>query len=248
MECETIAGMYLKHGNAAEALRWVDRGLALVPVGTIYHRVWTQLPALRRDVLHALGRTDEAIASAWDEFVAHPSTWTYKTLMRYVPEVDRARWHGQAMEATQQAELGSLLQLWSETQEIERLVTRLRETDELVLTSLSWPSLTPAAQTLAAAHPELAARLYRTLGLQILVSKKSKLYDTALAHFQHAKECYERAGQPVVWQAVVEFVRQQHGKKYGFMPGFERIVQGEPDPPPPSFLERAARRSAAKGR
>jgi len=239
-DCETVAGMYLTQGNAAEALVWVDRGLAHVPVGTVYHRVWTQLPAVRRDVLHALGRTDEAIASAWDEFVAHPSTWTYQTLMRYVPEADRARWHVHAMEATQQAELGLLLQLWSDTQEIDRLVTRLRETDELVLAALSWSSLTSAAQTLATAHPESAARLYRTVGLQMLAHKKSKLYDTALEHFRHAEECYERAGQTAVWRAVVDCVRQQHGKKYGFIPAFERLVQGEPDPPPPTLNVRHA--------
>ncbi len=138
--------------------------------------------------------------------------------------------------------LWTLIPLWLEAQEIDRLVTRLRQVEEGELEALSHFITEPAAARLATSHPDVAARLYRALGLQILPAKKSKYYGAALVHFAHAKECYARAGLDHNWQALVALVSRLHGRKYGFMPGFERMVRGQPPQKEPSFLEQAQRR------
>jgi hypothetical protein len=46
--------------------------------------------------------------------------------MRFVLKAERAAWHAKAMDAAKRADLGSLIQLWLETSEIERLIERLR--------------------------------------------------------------------------------------------------------------------------
>jgi hypothetical protein len=69
----------------------------------------------------------------------------------------------------------------------------------------------------------------------------------ALSHFAQAKQCYERAGLEPEWQTLVGIVYRLHGRKYGFMPGFEQVVSGEPPPQEPSFLERAQQRWGRSG-
>lgn len=80
--------------------------------------------------------------------------------------------------------------------------------------------------------------MYRALGLRILISKKSKYYDHALRHLRKARDLYRKAEFDSEWQAAVKTVREEHAKKYGFMPGFERIVTGE-SAERPSFAEKA---------
>ena len=46
---------------------------------------------------------------------------------------------------------------------------------------------------LAKAHPEVAARVFRALGMRILKAKKSKYYAAALSHFEDV-DCYRQAG------------------------------------------------------
>jgi len=51
---------------------------------------------------------------------------------------------------------------------------------------------------------------------------------------------YVAAGQRASWDALVTEVRREHGRKYSFMPDFERVAKGGPAVEPrPSFLERA---------
>jgi uncharacterized Zn finger protein len=202
---------------------------------------------LKRSLLHTLDRAEEALQLAWHEFQSAPSSFTYQTLMAEAPETVRAHWHGRAMEAAEKGTLGTSIPLWLEAQEVDRLVARLRAVEEEELEALSHIVTEPAATRLAPSHPDVAAKLYRALGLRILTAKKSKYYQAALSHFAQAKECYERAGREDEWQRLVALVCRLHGRKYGFMPGFERVVSGEPPPQEPSFLERAQRRWGRSG-
>jgi len=86
-------------------------------------------------------------------------------------------------------------------------------------------------------EPERAARLY-----EIFIAGKSKYYDAALDHIEHAKKCYAKAGLDADWQAVVADVRKRHFRKKGFMAGFEDIATGAPKHVEPSFLDRAKAR------
>ena len=45
----------------------------------------------------------------------------------------------------------------------------------------------------------MAAKVYRALGIRILVAKRSKYYAAALSHFEDAKRCYERSGLHRDW-------------------------------------------------
>jgi len=240
-DCEVLATLYQQREALEEALGWVDRGLALEAERRWGMESSGRLPELRRAVLRRLGREEEALASAWEEFQAHPSTWTYDTLMRFVPAAERAHWHAQAMAAADAGDLEAVLPLWLETQEVDRLLARLRRTDDEELETLGHHTMEPVAAYLAPSHPDLAARLYRALGLRILTAKKSKYYNAAIAHLAWAKDCYARAGRDAEWHALVATVRRAHRCKYGFMPGFERVVAGHPLPPQESFLARAQR-------
>jgi hypothetical protein len=51
------------------------------------------LQEMKRALLAKLGRPEDALQSAWSEFKAYPSTFTYKELMRYVPAEEKMAWH-----------------------------------------------------------------------------------------------------------------------------------------------------------
>jgi uncharacterized Zn finger protein len=81
--------------------------------------------------------------------------------------------------------------------------------------------------------------LWRGQGLRIINAKKSEYYDAALFNLESAKRCFERAGLHAEWQKTVSHVRADHHRKKGFMPGFERLVEGTGPSDEPSFMEKA---------
>ena len=238
-----IARMLQTRRKPADALAWVERGLALAT------RARTSLAnhdlgRLRRELLQKLGRGGAALAAAWAEFEEHPHRYSYEELMRYAPEPERTAWHTKAMEAAAKADLYSQVDLWLATGERDRLVARLRSASHEELEGTSHHATEPAAKALAETHPDVAAKLYRALGLRILVAKKSRYYDAALSHLEEARRCYERAGLLTEWETIVRAVRADHRRKVGFMAGFEDIVAGGGPSTKPSFLERAKARWA----
>ena len=84
--------------------------------------------------------------------------------------------------------------------------------------------------------------------MRILNAKKSKYYDAALSHFERTKRCYRKAGLDSVWDALVDEIRQTHGRKNAFMPGFEQLAQGKKPNAKPSFVERTKRRKGSWAR
>jgi uncharacterized Zn finger protein len=151
------------------------------------------------------------------------------------------------MEGAGSADLGSLVGLLLETKEIDRLVERLRQAKDAELEGLSHYTTQPAAKRLARSHPDVAARVFRALGMRILHAKKSKYYGAALGHFEDAKACYERAALARSWDVLVAEVRGAHRRKAGFMADFERLVAGQGPSDEPSFLERAKSRWSSRG-
>lgn len=240
-DCLALAKMLQTRRRPADALAWVERGLALEnkrPSSFAEH----DLAKMKRDLLVKLGRGSAALKAAWADFRAHPSKYSYADLMRYVPKAERAAWHNRAMEAAAGADLHSLIELWLETQEIERLVERLREVRHEEIEGISHCATEPVAKQLAETHADVAAKVYRALGMRILKAKKSKYYDAALANFEAARRCYERAGPGGQWKALVQAVRAAHHRKTGFMAGFEELVAGAGPSAKPTFLERAKAR------
>jgi hypothetical protein len=240
-DCLAIATL-LGAKRAAEALAWVDRGIDLDKKHRYGSLAGHDLTKLRRELLTKVGRAGDAREDAWAEFRRHPSKYTYEDLMRFVPKAERATWHAKAMEAAASGDLGSLIELWLETKEIDRLVERLRRARNTDLESLSHYTTEPAAKRLAKSHPAVAAKVFRALGMRILNAKKNRYYDAALSNFEDAKACYARAGLHKEWSSVVAEVRAAHRRKAGFMGGFERLVAGQGPSDEPSFLERAKSR------
>jgi uncharacterized Zn finger protein len=146
------------------------------------------------------------------------------------------------MDAAAGTDLHSLIELWLETKEIERLVERLREARDDEIEAISHYATEPVAKQLAKTHADVAAKVYRALGMRILKAKKSKYYDAALANFEDARRCYERAGLGGMWEALVQAVCAEHHRKTGFMVGFEEMVAGASPSAKPTFLERAKAR------
>ena len=137
------------------------------------------------------------------------------------------------MEAAGEADLDSLIELWLSTKEIGRLIKRLDGASDAQLERLSHYTTGPAARRLARTHPAAAAKVFRAMGMRIINGSKSKYYDEALSNFKEARRCYEKAGLGEQWLALADDVRRKHGRKYGFMPEFERLLAGRR--PRPSY-------------
>ena len=100
----------------------------------------------------------------------------------------------------------------------------------------------PISKRLAKSRPDVAAKVYRALGMRILNAKKSKYYEAALSNFENAMRCFERAGLTDQWAETVNDIRSRHHRKSGFMAGFERLLAGSGPSDEPSFLDRAKAR------
>jgi uncharacterized Zn finger protein len=247
-DCIAIAKIYKSRRRPEDALSWVERGLKIARADSRTSYEEHELGELKRVMLARIGRTEDALQSAWSEFEAHPSTFTYKELMRYVPNKEKTSWHQKAMAASEKGDLSSLVELWLEHKEYDRLVSRLLQTTDDELEDLSHYRTEPLARKLERSHPDVSARVYRALCMRIVNAGKSKYYDAALDHIEHAKKCYTKAGLNADWQAVVADVRNRHFRKKGFMAGFEDIVAGAPMHVEPPFLERTKARWPRKSK
>jgi len=245
-DCEAVAAMFQASRKPNDALAWVERGLATEKPNAFGRGVSHKLGEMRRALLVELDRGGDALDSAWAEFEAHPGKFTYKELVRYVPKAERGAWHKKAMDAAEQGDLDSVIELWLAAKEIGRLAERLDRTSDAKLEGLSHYVTEPAAERLAKTHAGVAAKVFRALCIRIVDAGKSKYYFEALSNLEKAKNCYQRAGLDAQWQALIEEIRREHRRKSGFMPGFERIVGGTGPSREPSFLDRARRNWASR--
>src|SRR5436309_103062 len=244
-DCLALTKMLQVRRKPAEALAWVERGLELEKKSSSSF-AGHDLGGLKRDLLLELGHRNAALDAAWSDFKAHPNTYSYADLMRYVPKTERAAWHEKAIDAAAGADLHSLIELLLESQEIDRLVDRLRKAPDEELEGISHYVTEPVAEKLAKSHPGVAGKIYRALGMRILKAKKSKYYDAALVNFREARRCYEHSGKGEEWKRLVAEVRAEHHRKTGFMSSFEEIVAGAGPGSRSSFLDRAKARWSPK--
>lgn len=237
-DCEHLAEMEMAKAHWDKALAWVVKGLTLEPTRNWHNESSHSLEHLKPKILGKLGRKEEALTMAWGDFEKYPCDMAYEELMQYVPKNEKAKWHERAMETAGRGDIGQCMGLCVKTKEWGRLATCIRAAKHSALESVSHYYSEPAADGLAKRDVTAAAKLYRALALRILTSKKSKYYDHALRHFRISRDLYQKAGLDSEWQAVVKTVREGHSKKYGFMPGFERIVAGE-SAERPAFAKKA---------
>ena len=241
-DCNVLAEIHQGRGRLEKALAWVERGLSLACDERFGSSAEYELKKRQSQLLRCLGRTEEAVVAAWADFENRPSKYTYETLLELVPDDDRDAWHDRAMAAADRGDLWSVIGLFVETGEVERLARRIAGATDDELEGMSHYTTEPAAKLLAQPHPALAARL------RIVNAKKSKYYDAALANFEQARDCYLAAAQEQEWEELIAEVCREHGRKYSFMPGFERVAGGGPArEPKPSFLEHAKKRWSKGG-
>ncbi len=240
--CLAIAKIYQSSRRPQEAHNWIERGLLIASSDNRRSFGDHELHQMQRALLAKIGRPGDALQSAWTEFEAYPSLFTYKELMRYVPAKEKKAWHQKAMQASEKGSLTSQIELWLKKKEIDRLVSRLRKATGQELKDLSHYTAEPLAGKLERTYPDISARVYCALCMRIINAGKSKYYDAALDNIERAKKCYDKAGLNADWQEVVADVRQRHFRKKGFMAGFEDIVSGAPKHVEPPFLEQAKAR------
>lgn len=241
-DCHAIAALLVKRRKPEEALAWVERGIDLdrkTPHGSMAGH---DLGRLERELLSKLGRGDEALKAAWAHYREHPSKYSYDDLMKFVPKAKRSEWHEKAIAEAQSADLHSAIDLLMATKEKDRLADLVHQASDRALEKLTHYTTEPVAKKLEKDRPDLAARLWRAQGLRIVNAKKSKYYNAALSNFERAKRCFERAGLLGEWEKTVRQVRADHHRKRGFMPGFERLVEGVGPSDEPSFMEQAKAR------
>ena len=240
-DCLALATIFVSR-KPDRALAWVERGLDLdrkTPHGSA---AGYALSRLQRELLTKLGRENEALDAAWAEYRKNPSKYGYDDVMQFVPKAQRAVWHEKAMDAAKGADLHSVMELFVEAKERERLADLVRGSTDHALEIVSHYATEPAARTLEKTHPGLAARLWRAQGMRIVEAGKSKYYDAAISNFDRARRCYARAGLAAEWDETVRQVRAAHRRKTGFMSGFEAVAAGAGHSEQPSFLERAKAR------
>jgi hypothetical protein len=241
-DCMVVARIYKGRRRHEDALSWVDRGLAIERSDSRKSHGDYELRELKRALLSKLGRTADALLSAWSEFEVHPNIFTFKELMRYVPAKEKTAWRQKAMATSEKGDLSSQIELWLKEKENDRLISRLRRATDKELEDLGHFHTEPLARKLERFHPDISARLYRALCMRIVNAGKSKYYDAALGNIEHARKCYTKAGLEADWQAVVADIRNRHFRKIGFMPGFNDIAAGKPRHVELPFLERAKER------
>ena len=237
-DCLALATIFVSR-KPDLALTWVDRGIDLdrrTPHGSA---ACYDLARLRRELLTKLGRGDEALDAAWAEYRKRPSKFSYDDLMKVVPKAERAVWREKALDAAKGADLHSVMELFVETRETERLAELVRVTTDVALENISHFATEPAAMKLEKPHPELAARLWRAQAMRIVDAGKSKYYEAAAANLERARKCCLRAGLAADWEETVRQVRADHYRKTAFMAAFQSIATGAGHQEPPSFLERA---------
>jgi hypothetical protein len=240
-DCLALAKMFVPRGPN-EALAWVERGRALDRENQFRSTAAYHLDKLQHELLTRLARGNEALEAAWADFREHPSKFTYDDLMKCVPRAERAGWHEKALNAASGADLDSLLELFTEKKEMQRLADLVRGSSDESLESVTHYATGPAAKRLEKSHPGLAARLWRAQGMRIVDAKKSKYYDAALSNFERARDCYQRAGLSTDWEQTVRRVCSLHYRKTGFISGFQALAAGAKHSERPSFLEHAKMR------
>jgi tetratricopeptide (TPR) repeat protein len=240
-DCLRIGKLLRLRRRHAEALEWVRRGLVMArsrppAIST------RELEHLERELLQNLGRGEEALRSAWQAYTLAPHAASYEELMRQVPKPGRRTWHEKAMKLVASRTLPVRVELWAQLGEWDLLARHLRRARDPELGAVGSYGAGLAAAGLSRRHPELAARLYRRLAVELVEARKSSRYPAALSALGEARSCYRRAGQEREWETLVADLRVRHRRKAAFVAGLDTITAPDPAAGQPSFLERARRR------
>ena len=241
-DCEHIASLHKTKRHHEDALTWAEKGLKLEKEREWGNQSSYQLTGIRQELLNKLGRREDALESAWAEFIEYPSDIGYDRLRKYIPKEDFRHWHEKAIQEAKKSSLSAFIEICTATKEWEILSEHILDVEHDELEKISHYTTEKAAKGLARKHGQAAAKIYAALGMRIIRKGKSKYYHYALEHFRNAKKLYEKAGCDQMWLSLVDRVRQDHSRKYSFIGDFEEIAAGKRPEPPESFEKRARKR------
>jgi tetratricopeptide (TPR) repeat protein len=243
-DCLTVANLLATRGDPTQALAWVERGLQVDADRPYPSFAAHSLTELKPRLLADLGHGDQALETAWADYRKHPDRYSYDHLMMFVVHGERPGWHDRAITEALDGDryLPAVIELLLHTDETGRLGQLAARTSDSSWEGVGHHAAEQAGTALEPGYPGEAARIWRAAGMRILEAGKSKYYGAALRYFDHAKRCYQQAGQPDQWQEVVDEVYAQHGRKTSFLPGFDAAVTGTDPTPQPSFLDQAKAR------
>lgn len=80
-DCHALGTLLSRGCKHAEALTWVERGIAITERDRRGSMAGYELASLRRELLVRLGRGAEALQAAWMEYQGAPSKYAYADLM-----------------------------------------------------------------------------------------------------------------------------------------------------------------------
>lgn len=220
------------------ALEWADKGLKLKDGNLGQY----ELKNLRRKILKAFGRDEQAESEAWADFEKSPSIFYFERVLELALEHRQEELKVKALPFFDRCKFEDKAVALYKLKELDRLATCLSEERDKSLRSIFYADAIPMAETLSKAYPKQAARIYVAQALEILDVKRSKAYHHAHDYLQSAKTLLEQCGEAGTWSGLVANIRQAHRLKSSFMPGFERIVAGKGAPHEPTFMERIAKR------
>jgi tetratricopeptide (TPR) repeat protein len=241
-DCENIASLQKTKKHYEDALTWAEKGLKLEKEREWGNQSSYQLTGIRQELLNKLGRREDALESAWTEFIKYPSNIGYDRLRKYIPKEDFHHWHEKAIQEAKKNSLSAFTEICTATKEWGRLSEHILDVEHDKLEKIGHYTTEAAAKGLAKKHGQAAAKIYAALGMRIIRSGKSKYYGYALEHFRNARKFYEKAGCVQMWLSLVDRVRKDHSRKYSFIGDFEEIAAGHRLEPPESFAKKAKKR------
>ena len=240
-DCEAVANIHKSRKQWDKALHFVNKGLFLEKEMAWPNQSSFHLADLKREFLVKLGKKDEALQTAWEDFKEYSSEYAYKELMKYVPGKNKKQWHDKAVAEARKGGLSGFISICEMTEEWAVLAEHILHVGHHDLEDISHYTGEKVAKKLSKKHYAASAKTYRALGVRIVKNKKSKYYHKALEHLGQAKKMYQKADLDKEWAALVDNMRKEHYRKSGFIGGFEEIVTGAAKKCP-SFLERTQKR------
>ena len=241
-DCENIASLQKTKRHYEDALIWTEKGLKLEKAREWGNQSSYQLTDIRQELFNKLGRREDALESAWTEFMEYPSKIGYDRLRKYVRKEDFRHWHEKAIQEAKKNSLSAFIEICTAAKDWGVLSEHIVDVETDELEKISHYTTEKAAKGLTRKHAQAAAKIYAALGMRIIKSGKSKYYGYALEHFRNSKKLYEKAGCEQMWLALVDRVRKDHSRKYSFIGDFEEIAAGHRPELPESFEKRAKKR------
>lgn len=226
-DCEKIANIFKEKHNYNAALEWVMKGLSQEKKRDWRNEGSYGLDNLRIELLGNIGNKKEAVELAWQKFKKYPCDTYYHELMKYVSQSQKPKWRKKAVETAYYSKLdnGTICLLF-ELKEFEKLSSLIIKSQGKTLEELFYYHAVKVAEKLERKYKVAAAKLYLSLTMNIVKAGRSKAYKYALRYCEKLKTLYEETGQKKKWRQFVQYIQQNHGRKYSFMDGFEKIVEG----------------------